>query len=143
MQKANAYEWRGRIFVHAFSRTSGDGPWVLSPPVLAADSRDPAALGRAILSALAGSKKGVPHPSNWDDLSAPLMKLTGAKSRSAFDRSARSVGIKYQDGHVTFTPKRNFGVMHGFKTLEGKVRISLPDVTELGATLLAAFEDAE
>ena len=143
MQKASAYEWRGRIFLHAFSKTSGGGPWVLGPPVLAADPRDPAELGRAILSALAGSKEGVPHPSNWDELLAPLMKLTGAKSSSAFENSARCVGIMYQDGHVTFTPKRNFGARNGYQPLKEKDRTSLPDVTELGATLLAAFEDAE
>jgi hypothetical protein len=142
MQHANAFEWRGRIFLHAYSKTPL-GLSVLSQPVLAADPRDPPELGRAILLALAGSKKGVPHPSIWDDVSAPLIKFAGAKSPRAFYGSARCVGIKCQGDRVTFTPKRNLGTRMGYEPLEGKDRTSLPDSAELGATLLSAFQDAE
>jgi hypothetical protein len=142
MQSANAYEWRGRIFLHAYSKTAA-GPWVLSQPVLAADPRDVPALGRTILLALAGSKEGVPPPSIWDDVSAPLIKFAGAKSRSAFYGSARCVGIACQDDRVTFTPKRNLGTRRGYQALRGKDRTSSPDMAELGGTFLSAFQDAE
>jgi len=142
MQHADAYEWRGRIFLHAYSKTTV-GLSVLSQPVLSADPRDPQELGRAILLALAGSKEGVPHPSIWDDLSAPLIKFAGAKSRSAFYGSARCVDIKCQGDRVTFTPMRHLGGRKGYEPLKGKDRSSLPDSADLGSTLLSAFQDAE
>ena len=141
-QNASAYEWRGRIFLHAYSKTT-HGVWILSQPVLEADPRNPAELGRAILLALAGSKEGVPHPSIWDDVSAPLIKFVGAKSRSAFFGSARSVSIKHQSDPVMFTPKRNLGTRNGYEPLQEKARTSLSDIAELGAALLSAFKDTE
>jgi hypothetical protein len=141
-QHASAYEWRGRIFLHAYSKTT-QGLSVLSQPVLEADPRNLPELGRVILSALAGSKEGVPHPSIWDDISGPLIKVAGAKSRSTFFGSARSVSIKRQSDRVTFTPYRNLGTRKGYEPLKEKVRTSLPDTADLGAALLSAFQDAE
>src|ERR1700737_3225424 len=142
MQLADAFEWRGRIFLHAYSKTQV-GLSVLSQPVLAADPRDPAELGRAILLALAGSKEGVPHPSIWDDICAPLIKLAGAKSRRAFYGSARCVRIRRQSDRVSFTPMRNLGTRKGYEPLNGKDRTCLPESAELGNTLLSAFQEAE
>jgi hypothetical protein len=141
-QLASAYEWRGRIFLHAYSKTT-QGLSVLSQPVLEADPGNLPELGRAILSALAGSKEGVPHPSIRDDIPAPLIKVAGAKSRSAFYGSARSVFIKRQSDRVIFTPDRNLGTRKGYAPLKEKVRTSLPDAADLGATLLSAFQDTE
>ena len=142
MQHASAFEWRGRIFLHAYSKTPV-GLSVLSEPVLAADPRDPAELGRTILLVLAGSKVGVPHPSIWEDISAPLIKLAGAKSRGAFYGSARSVSIKLEDDRVTFTPSRNLGSRDGYRPIQGKDRTSPVNDSELGAALLSAFQDTE
>jgi hypothetical protein len=142
MQHADAYEWRGRIFLHAYSKTTV-GLSVLSQPVLAADPRDPSELGRAILLALAGSKKGVPHPSIWENVSAPLLELAGAKSRSAFFRSARCVDIKCEGDRVTFTPMRNLGTREGYEPIKGKDQTSLRDGADLGNTLLLAFQETE
>jgi hypothetical protein len=142
MQHASAYEWHGRIFLHSDSKTTS-GVWVGGEPVLAADPRDPAELGRAILLALAGSKQGVPHPSIWDDLSAPLIKFAGAKSYRAFVGSARCVSIELKDNRVTFRPYRNLGPRDGYRSIKGKDRTSLANDSELGAALISAFQDTE
>jgi len=142
MQLAEAFEWQGRIFLHAYSKTTA-GFSVLSQPILGADPRDPQEVGRAILLALAGSKEGVPLPSIWDDVSAPLIKFAGAKSRSAFYSYARCVRIRCQGDGVTFTPMRHLGGRKGYEPLKGKDRSSLPDSADLGSTLLSALQDAE
>jgi hypothetical protein len=142
MQHASAYEWHGRIFLHPDSKTTS-GVRVLSQPVVAADPRDSAELGRAILLALAGSKQGVPHPSIWDDLSAPLIKFAGAKSYRAFVGSARCVSIELEDNRVTFRPCRNLGPRSGYEPIRERVRTNLANDSELGAALLSAFQDTE
>jgi hypothetical protein len=142
MQYATAYERRGRIFLHPDSKTI-HGVRVLSEPVSSADPGDQAELGRAILQSLAGSKQGIPHPSIWENRTAPPLKSAGAKSASEFHRSARRVGIEFQDGRVTFTPYRNLGTRDGYRAITGKDRTSLPNAAELGTALLSAFEDAE
>jgi hypothetical protein len=119
MQYASAYEWHGRIFLHPDSRTT-TGLWVGSEPNASADPGNVVELGRAILLALSGSKDGVPHPSIWEDLSAPMLKFAGAKSFRDFFGSARCVSIKLQDDRVTLTPYRNLGARDGIRTHKGK-----------------------
>jgi hypothetical protein len=142
MQHASAYEWHGRIFLHPDSRTT-TGLWVGSEPNASADPGNAVELGRAILLALSGSKEGVPHPSIWEDKSAPLRKFAGAKSFRDFFGSARCVSIKLQDDRVTLTPYRNLGARDGYVPIKGKDRTSPPNAPELGAALLSAFQDTE
>jgi hypothetical protein len=142
MQHASAYEWNGRILLHPDSKTT-DGVWVGGQPVSSSDPDNPIELGRAVLSALAGSKEGVPHPSIWGDTSAFLLKFAGAKSFRAFFGSARSVSIESQDDRVTFRPYRNLGSRDGYRPIKGKDRTSLANDSELGAALLSAFQDTE
>jgi hypothetical protein len=142
MQGAVAYESRGRIFLCPSSKTTA-GVWVLSEPVSRADPRHPTELGREVLRALAGSMQGIPHPSIWEDRSDPLLKFAGVKSRSEFHRSARRVGIGFENGRVTLTPYRNLGTREGYQAIKEKDRTSSPSEADLGAALLMAFEDAE
>jgi hypothetical protein len=109
---------------------------------VSADPGNAVELGRAILLALSGSKKGVPHPSIWEDKSAPLRKFAGAKSFRDFFSSARCVFIKLQDDRVTLTPYRNLGSRDG-RTHKGKRSKQCTHCPELGAALLLAFQDTE
>ena len=142
MQHASAYEWHGRIILHPDSKTTS-GFWIGSEPISSSDPGDPIELGRAILSALGGSKGGVPDPSIWADLTAPLLKFVGAKSFRAFFGSARSVSIELQDDRVTFTPYRNLGARDGYQPIQGKDRTCPANDSGLGAALLSAFQDTE
>jgi hypothetical protein len=142
MQHAGAYEWQGRIFLHPDSKTTA-GLWVGGEPVSSCDPGNPIELGRAILSALAASREGVPHPSIWGDTTAPLRKCAGAKSSRAFFGSARHVSIELRNDRVTFTPYQNLGPRDGYRPIKGKDRTSLANDSELGAALLSAFQDTE
>jgi hypothetical protein len=142
MQHASAYEWQGQIYLYPDSKTTA-GLWVGGEPVSSSDPGYPFELGRAILSALAGSKEGVPHPSVWDDTSAFFLKFVGAKSFRAFHGSARYVSIELQDDRVTFTPYRNLGARDGYRPIHGKDRTCPANDSELGAALLSAFQDTE
>jgi hypothetical protein len=142
MQHATAIERRGRIFVRADSKTV-HGLWIQSDPVLEVDPHNPAELGRAVLSALAGSKEGVAHPSIWEGVPDRLPELAGVKSSNTFYASTRCVVIKCQSDCVTFTPYRNLGAKEGHEPLTGKDRTSSLDSSEIGTALLSAFQDAE
>lgn len=142
MQHASAYEWHGRIFLHPDSRAT-TGVWVGGEPNTSSDPGDPVELGPAILLALSGSREGVPHPSIWEDKSAPLRKFAGAKSFRDFFGSARLVSIRLQDGRATFTPYRNLGTRDGYEPIKGKDRTTPVEDPELGTVLLSAFQDTE
>jgi hypothetical protein len=142
MPHVSAYEWHGRIFLHPDSKTKS-GFWVASEPVSRFDPGNPIELGRGILCALAGSKEGVPDPSIWADLCAPLLKFAGARSYAAFFGSARCVSIEIRDDGVAFMPKRNLGSRDGYQSIQGKDRTSPANVSELGSALLSAFQDSE
>jgi hypothetical protein len=142
MQHASAYEWQGRIFLHPDSKTTA-GLWIGSKPISSLDPSDPVELGRAVLAALADSKERVPDPSIWENLSTPLLKLAGAKSFSAFFRSARYVSIELQNGRVTFSPWRNLGSRHGYRPINGKDRTNPANDPELGSSLISALQDTE
>jgi hypothetical protein len=142
MPHVSAYEWHGRIFLHPDSKTRS-GFWIGTEPVWSVDPDNLIELGRGILSALAVSKEGVPDPSIWADLCAPLLKSAGAKSSSAFFASARSVSIQSRGDEVIFSPHRNLGSKEGYRPIQGKDRTSSVNVSELGAALLSAFRDSE
>jgi len=142
MQHVSAYEWHGRIFLQPNFKTKS-GFWVASEPVSSFDPGNLIELGRGILSALAVSKEGVPDPSIWADLCAPLLKSAGAKSSSAFFGSARNVSIESRGDGVTFSPSRNLGSREGYRPILGKDRTSPANVSELGAVPLSAFQDSE
>jgi len=142
MQSASAYDWHGRIFLSPLSKTRS-GFWVESEPISSFDPGNLIELGRGILSALAVSKEGVPDPSIWADLCAPLLKSAGAKSSSAFFGSARNVSIESRGDGVTFSPSRNLGSREGYRPIQGKDRTSLANVSKLGAALISAFQDCE
>ena len=142
MKRAAAYCRAGRVFVHSQSQTK-DGFWILAEPVLACDGGDTAAIGQCILEALRGSKHGVRTPDWRTDIANPLLQLAGIKSYNAFAKTAKSVGIELEDGHVRIIPSRNGGPRTGFVQIAEKTREATVDPSELGRELMAAFDDCE
>jgi len=111
-------------------------------PVSSSNPGNPSTLGRAVLSALAGSKEGVPS-SIWGDTSAVLLKFAGAKSFRAFFGSARSVSIDVTGDRVTFRPYRNLGSRDGYRPIKGKDRTKSGQRPRAWSCVLSAFQDTQ
>jgi hypothetical protein len=89
MQTATAYLRKNKVFVHPDARTT-DGVWIFWLPVLMQDAVDGAELDAKILEALANSREGVPHPTDWTGLGEPLLQAAGVKSWNSFAHSANA-----------------------------------------------------
>lgn len=138
MQAATAYLRRNRIFVHADARTT-DGVWIFWPPVLSQDAVAGAALDSNILQALANSRDGVPHPTDWKSLADPLLQAAGVRSWDTFAHLAKCVEIETTENRIAFLPTRHGGTRDGFEPLPAQALNSPAAPGGLGRTLLAAF----
>jgi hypothetical protein len=145
MKKASAYQRKNHIILFAVSDTTA-GVGIAAAPVLRVESSDVTELGRAVLTALEGSQRNVPHPARdeWKEVAAPVLKAADVKSWHALAKAAKNVDIRFDTNRVSFIPTRNLGPKDGFIGLPAEtVRTSAPMEKELGLALMAAFEDAE
>jgi hypothetical protein len=120
MKMATVYLRRGRIFVHASSRTT-EGVWISSEPyeTLAITCSDEE-LGAIAKVALENSRGGVPHPRDWKTLLEKFLQQAGVKSWSTFVKGATCADIKDNGEHITVTPMKNLGPKEGFLAEESK-----------------------
>ena len=143
MKRAAAYLRRNRIITHPESVTV-DGVGIVSQPVFELASHDVVDLGAAILEALQHSRDDVPHPAQaeWGKIGEPVLKAAKVKSWRTFATSAKYVHVRLETNRVVFTPTENLGPRGGFADLPAKERSCVPAAADVGAALLAAFEDA-
>lgn len=143
MKAAAIYERKGMLYVNSLCTTTV-GIWMLTPPVLAVDKDNLDGVGRAIMECLLASKGGVPHPKVFTNLVAPLLEVAGVKSIGAFEKLAKCVQVRMDDGgRVTLTPTRNGGSREGFVDLNDKAVVSLNSGEALGAAAVAALAASE
>lgn len=136
MKRATVYLSKGKLFLHASSRTT-DGVWIASEPfsIVDLDVSD-ADLGQAILSTLRGSQAGVSHPRTWTGLLEPLLTLANVRSWGAFARRASCVEIEEDDSNVSVIPTQNLGANDGFQAEPARaVVIESRSTEELGAVV--------
>jgi hypothetical protein len=97
MKHATIYCKTDGWYLHPDSKTTV-GVYIGTPPHLRLDigvsSED---LGKAIHSALAGSRCGVPHPTDWDKVVRPTLDLARVKTWRGFAKDARCVSILLDD----------------------------------------------
>lgn len=141
MKAATAYKKANRVYLHASSKTSA-GVWVASHPFIQVESSaPPAIMGQSLMEALNGSQDGVPHPTKWSELIAPLLEQAGVKSWTTFMRKAQCVNLETTVDGLKFIPTRNLGTSEGFEPMLDKV-IELPPSTtleQIGVDLEEAF----
>jgi hypothetical protein len=91
-------------------------------------------LGRAIISALQGSRLNVPHPSDWKLILRPLLAVSGVKAWTAFSKSAMCLEVEEEGGRVALIPTRYLGVDGGFEQRpKDAVFTTCDDPRELGS----------
>lgn len=141
LRKATAYKRRARLVVHASSRTT-DGVWVLDEPCIGLDVHcEDEELGAAARQALASSRDGVPHPSNWSGVLQPLLAAAGVRSWNTFAKSASCIELEDRDGALFLFPTANLGATEGFERQDAlKLECTMANDSTLGATIRKLFQ---
>ena len=89
---ATIYQRKGLLFVVASHKTQA-GFWVADTETQVVDSTDKDDLQRAIVSALARSREGVPTPARDANLTASLLDAAKVSSWSTFAKLAKCVDV--------------------------------------------------
>jgi hypothetical protein len=145
MKIANVYERKGVLFIRASSQTT-TGVWIDDGPCFSSQlSASSEEVGRVVLTTLASSQTGIPHPKSWTHLNEPLLKASGVKTWSTFGKSARCVDVK-QAEFIAVTPTKNGGKDGGgFVSVTSHVE-TLPSnstAEDVGDAVKRAFAIAE
>jgi hypothetical protein len=147
MRVANLFQRGDRFFVGPLSRTTAGvfiGPGRQEVLTGEVSSR---ALGEAVLRALDNSKTGISHPApnDWPAIDRQFLDEVGARTMSAFMKSALCVEIALDGGTLRFDPKRNGGAKGGFVNLSER-RIEIPAASKpdaIGGAARKALVSAE
>ena len=140
-KKAAAFERSGKVFLHPYSRTVQEF-WVFSSPVTVTNWSDEE-LGNALLATLDQSRAGVPHPSSWEGLTAPLLRAAAVKSFGTFVTGASAVEVLSENEVIKLVPTRNGGKGNAFQHLTAKAIRSGSEPQELKRMLRRAFDLCE
>lgn len=144
MKKAIVCMRKNGLYLHAQCLTM-DGAWIGSEPFLKLElTASPRAQGEAVRRVLAGSKTGIPNPTDYRTSTiVPLYKLAGVESWSAFLGSSKSCSVE-KDGQVmSFIPyeKRGSGRSVSLYVMEGesiRIRSNAPP-EEIAEALMACL----
>lgn len=126
MKSAIVYCRADAWYVGAMSQTT-TGLWIGTPPDIkvshdAGDGR----LGQAVIDCLKASQQSIPHPTEWDNSSEPMLKLANVRSWTEFMRSASNVSVDADESSITIEPTRQMEVGSGYAPLPDKsIRIPL------------------
>ncbi|MBX9791310.1 MAG: hypothetical protein K2Y37_20515 [Pirellulales bacterium] len=134
----------GYYYIHADSQTT-EGVGVGVRPFLKLSIGVPAVrLGEAVCEALAASRMGIPHPTNWDSVEFPLPTMAGVKSWARFADGAQCVSIEDDNGTLTIVPHKKKGPKGGFEELKSAITVR-GDLTPaaIGEAVAKAFELCE
>jgi hypothetical protein len=126
------------------SRTTA-GLWIASEPVkVLASETDIATVAQSVRIALAASRDGVAHPTDWKAVLQPLLNGAKIKSWNAMQKSAKMVGIEMSDDELRVVPSRNGGTSgndKGYHSLTETAIVLPPGCSdeELGSALSQAL----
>jgi hypothetical protein len=127
MRAATVYRRGNALYLNSSSRTTA-GLWIATAPFLRVESGSAlTARGEAALAALNASQEGVPHPTNWSELVAPLLELAGVRSWATFMKGAACLNLEVEGESLKIIPNRNLGPKEGFESIpESAVELPFP-----------------
>ena len=134
----------GHYYICAESQTTV-GLWMGVRPFLKLGVDEPAArLGEAVCEALAASRTGIPHPTDWDAVEDPTLAMAGVKSWAKFAKHAKHVAIEDENGTLRIIPYKQARPRGSFEQLETTITLR-NDVTPaaIGEAVVKAFEMCE
>jgi hypothetical protein len=145
MKKVSIYNRKGFWYIHSMSQTV-NGLWIGVPPYnMYPDSIGLSNLGDAVNQAFTYSLEGVPHPTDWNQILAPLLELSASKNWSQFMKAAANVEANQDGDQLYFEPSRNAGARIGYVALDvPSVAISIHSTAaEIGVAVQRAIAMCE
>ena len=141
MKAASVRKHRNCYIFHSWSLTAV-GLWLATPPYLVLGlGSDLRALGEALRKSLAGSKEGVPHPTEFKRRIKPLLQLAGAKRIRAYEDDAVTASVEEEGGILRFVPSANRGKEGHVPIDNADFRIpSESSFEEIGREIVRALE---
>lgn len=127
-RSAVAYVSNGNLILAPIVTTSA-GVGLEVDPVRLDDPHDAVGFCAAVVNALEGSRRVVPHPleDEWKGSFRPFQDAAGVRSLKAFMKNARSASIEASEDHIRITPYRNLGNHTGFEEMPDAAIILPPD----------------
>jgi hypothetical protein len=144
MKLATVFGRTEAFYIQASSR-SESGVWVFDGDCIKAPRGEPSYIGRAVLRALARSRTGPPHSTDWRAPLRPVLEVSGQRTWNAFAKGATAVEVSLGDEGMVFTPTINLGSRGGFRPVEAQALRLPPDAgeVEIASALDTAFSHAE
>jgi hypothetical protein len=145
LRLAAMYSRQKDFVIQTECRTTA-GVWIGSEPVqVLANESDIATVAQAVRIALAASRDGVAHPTDWKAVLQPHLNGAKIKSWSAFQKSAKMVGIEMSGAELRIVPSRNGGTSGDDKGYHPLPEAAIVLATgcsdaELGSALRQALE---
>ena len=141
MKVASVYKRSDGLYFHSASQTTA-GVWVATAPFLKVSFKSTqAAKGDAVVEVLNASQAPVPHPTNWDDIFAPVLELANVESWEQFKDKTDCCGLRVEGELMSMIPHRSLGPDEGFEPIpELAVRLTAnAPPTVIGVALDEAF----
>lgn len=141
MRSIDVFLRRGAIYLHPYSQTT-EGAWIAAPPFIRLEWDDHdlrAKLNEAVPRLLGESRRGVPHPAEWN-VAEPLYRLAGVKSwREFVAGGCLSLGIEEREDGVYLVPQENRGAKGGFVDYAEPILCSHIELSDWKGLLTKAF----
>ena len=140
---ANLY-LRQDLFIVAASSETTVGVWIETAPYFKlTTSASDEELGTAILSALQGSKRDVPHPTDWKNLQKPVYDFAGVRSWRSFVKGTTFVTLSDQSGCIAMASYIPLGTRGDFDP-QNEMSVDAPSAQKAGESvrLLLAGQQA-
>jgi len=135
-QACGVYSTDDSYFVFTQSVTERGVGVSMGPFFRAAGSAGPAELGHTVLTAIAGSRQGVPDPTEPRQVTKALLRFAGCKSWASFARSVRGHAAIGLDGHEAVMIPHKRGPNSSFLGVDERTIRCSPTELEIGTRLL-------
>jgi hypothetical protein len=144
MQNATIYLREDSFYIGSNSQTV-DGAWIANARLHRIATNDDRLLGEMTIDALAHSCTGVPHPTDFKALVAPLLTISQQSTWRRFASNTLALLIENFDCRIRLMPYRNLGGSQGFESIsESEDEFSATnDYADLGRRIREAFERCE
>jgi hypothetical protein len=130
------YFRREHYYIHPLAGSGGGDPALFMEPVTTLETDvDAAVLGNCVLQALQLSHHQAPWPTNWKNLTEPLLRAAGVKSESTFMKGSKSVRVDLDAGVVTiiYTTSKEYP---DAASPQGEIKFPLGEARELGLMVM-------